>query len=132
MENMTLKQKILQALDHDAQVDATKIGVIVDSGIVTLTGRVKSLDTSAHAISVARNVSGVKAIAQEINVIDDVEHEPSDEEISKDISAFFKRDTMIPEEQVQITVREGCVTVTGHVEWLYLKGQFQTQKWHYE
>jgi len=126
MENMTLKNEILHALDQDPGIDASHIGIIVDSGIVTLTGRVRSLVDSVNAMNVTKKVSGVKAVAQEIQV---VEHtavdDHSDETISVNITKYFERDTMVPENQIQISVRDGCVTVTGHVEWLYQKNAIE-------
>jgi len=126
MENMTLKNEILYALDQDPDIDASHIGIIVDNGIVTLTGRVHSLQDSVYAMNVTKKVSGVKAVAQEIQVI---EHTPnddhSDESISVNITKYFARDTMVPESQIQISVREGCVTVTGYVEWLYQKNAIE-------
>jgi len=121
MDNMALKNEILSALDNDTKVDASHIGIIVENGIVTLTGRVHSLADSAYAIGVTKMISGVKAIAQEITVIEKNAEEISDETISENIIEFLERDTMIPENNIQVSVRNGCVTATGHVEWLYQK-----------
>jgi len=126
VENMTLKNEILYALDQDPKIDASHIGIIVDNGIVTLTGRVHSLADSVHALKVTKKVSGVKAVAQEIQVIEDnTESDNSDETISVNITKYFERDTMVPESQIQISVHNGCVTVTGYVEWLYQKNAIE-------
>ncbi len=126
MENMTLKNEILYALDQDPEIDASHIGIIVDDGIVTLTGRVHSLTDSVHAMNVTKKVSGVKAVAQEIQVIEhNAKTDNSDETISVKITKYFERDTMVPESQIQISVRDGCVTVTGYVEWLYQKNAIE-------
>jgi len=125
MENMTLKNEILHALDQDPKIDASHIGIIVDNGIVTLTGRVHSLTDSEYAVNVTKKVSGVKAIAQEIQVIDNAKNDHSDESILVNITEYFERDTMVPESQVQISVRDGRVTVTGTVEWLFQKNAIE-------
>jgi len=121
MENMTMKYEILHALDQDPKIDASHIGIIVDKGIVTLTGRVRSLADSAHAVDITKKVAGVKAVAQEIDVIDITADDASDESILVNVTSYLERDTTVPENQIQVSVRDGRVVVTGHVAWLYQK-----------
>ena len=43
MEDKTLRQTIIDELDYEPSIDAAHIGVAVDSGVVTLTGHVKTM-----------------------------------------------------------------------------------------
>lgn len=121
MDNVALKQHIIEELEFDPQVDASRIGVIVDNGIVTLTGRVLSYAEAAHAEEVTRSVAGVRAIAQEIKVVRHDPEQPSDEELASSILKMLHMNSVIPEEQVHIMVRDGCVTATGQVDRIFQK-----------
>ncbi len=63
-----LRHHVLDELDFEPSVDATRIGVSVNAGVVTLTGFVSSYAEKLAAERAARRVFGVKAIAQEIEV----------------------------------------------------------------
>ena len=121
VDSQTIKNHILDKLNNDPEVDASKIGVIVDQGVVTLTGRVHSMETCARAEKLASEVLGVKAIAQEIQHEYSHSEQPDDEEIAAKILSEFKRDTMVPEDQLQVHVQDGRVVVKGDVYWLYQK-----------
>lgn len=121
MDNQTIKQQILDKLTNDPKVDMSKIGVVVDNGIVTLTGRLNSMNECARAEMLASEVLGVKAIAQEIKHGITQSDEPEDDEIAAKILSEFRLNTSIPEDQLQLHVQEGRVTVKGDVYWLYQK-----------
>ena len=121
MDNQTVKQQILDKFNNDRYVDAAKIGVMVDNGVVTLTGHVKTMDISARAEALACEVFGVKAVAQEITLDRTPSVQSNDEKIAASILREFHRETAIPEDQLTIHVQDGCVVVKGDVYWLYQK-----------
>ena len=121
VDNQTVKQQILDKFNNDRYVDAAKIGVMVDNGVVTLTGHVKSMDISARAEALACEVHGVKAVAQEITLDRIPTTQSDDENIAASILSEFHRETTIPEDQLTIHVQDGNVVVKGDVYWLYQK-----------
>ncbi|MGO7830387.1 BON domain-containing protein, partial [Rhizobium johnstonii] len=68
MDDITLRQNILDELEFDTSIDDASIGVAVDNGIVTLTGRVSSYSEKQTAEGVVKRVKGVSGIAEEIEV----------------------------------------------------------------
>ena len=48
MDDKTLRDNILAALDWDPSINATEIGVTVDKGVVTLTGHVQNVSGKVH------------------------------------------------------------------------------------
>lgn len=52
----------------DENLKASRINVETTNGVVHLTGKVKTKDERAHAVSLARNISGVKAVREELYV----------------------------------------------------------------
>jgi osmotically-inducible protein OsmY len=102
-------------------VDAAHIGVAVDKGIVTLTGHVANYAEKQAAIAAVRRVKGVRAIAEEIEVRCPSDKKTSDDEIAKRAIDILNWDTMVPNDSIQVMVRNGWVTLTGSVDWNYQK-----------
>ena len=61
-----IKKAVKQRLAKDPQLKGSDIEVRSDNGVVTLTGDAKNLDARARASQLARDVSGVKAVKNEL------------------------------------------------------------------
>jgi len=62
MDDATVTARVKAALLNDPQVNATKVDVTTNGGIVTLTGTVRSKAEEARAIELARKVTGVRDV----------------------------------------------------------------------
>jgi osmotically-inducible protein OsmY len=112
-----IKNDVLSELLWDPLVSETKVGVTVNEGVVTLTGH---LDTYAEKLAAKRSaerVSGVKAIAVEIDVIPAGIHQRSDTEIALAVEHALSWNTSVPQDRVKVTVEKGWVTLTGDLDW---------------
>jgi osmotically-inducible protein OsmY len=121
MDNIQLRQDILDELDFEPSIEATKIGVAVSEGVVTLTGHVSSYAEKIAAEEAARRVKGVLAIANELEVRYPGEKKTADDEIAKRALNILKWNELIPDEAIQVTVEKGWVTLRGEVAWQYQK-----------
>ena len=121
MSDSILKQDIIDELDFEPSIDAAHIGVAVDSGVVTLTGHVPTYAQKLKVEDVVRDLKGVKAIAQEMEVRPFGTHRTADDEIAKRAVHTIAWNTSIPDGAVQIRVQDGWVKLTGKVEWQYQK-----------
>jgi osmotically-inducible protein OsmY len=65
-EDKTISQQVEQKLKDDPWLKAEKINARVDSGIVTLTGEVKSIMLSSRASEVLSDVPGVRAVRNDL------------------------------------------------------------------
>jgi len=63
-----IRRDVGSELQWDPSVDDKKIGVIVNDGVVTLTGEVSHFAGKWAAEDITKRVSGVRAIANEIHV----------------------------------------------------------------
>ena len=63
-----LKNDVLDELAWQPNIDETKIGVIVENGVVTLSGVVDNYTKKIAAEKAVKTVKGVKAIALDIEV----------------------------------------------------------------
>jgi osmotically-inducible protein OsmY len=121
MDDIGLRQNILDELEFEPKVDAADIGVVARDGIVTLTGHVGTYAEKDAAEKAARRVKGVRAIAQEMDVRILGPRRTDDDDIARRAVKIVDWSTSIPKQMVQIRVCKGVVTLTGKVEWQYQK-----------
>jgi osmotically-inducible protein OsmY len=114
-----IKNDVLAELKWDAGLQPNEIGVIVKDGVVTLTGWVDSYLKKWNAEEAARRVSGVKAVANELEV--KLANEKTDADIAAAAVHALEWDAMVPADKVKVTVSKGWVTLKGEVEWQYQK-----------
>jgi VCBS repeat-containing protein len=95
--------------------------VTVKDGIVTLTGRVASYAEKMAAARAAARVTGVNAVANDLEVGLLPADQRSDEEIARTVVNALASNTAIPLDRVKAQVSHGWVTLEGTVEWYYQK-----------
>lgn len=122
MNELRLRDDILDELAYEPVVDSAHIGVAVDQGVVTITGHVSSYVQKQAALSAVRRVKGVRGIADEIEVRHPTGTMTSDDEIAKRAINVLSWDSVVPANAIQVTVRDGLVTLSGKVSWHYQKG----------
>jgi len=106
------------ALMRDLRFRGRRIGVEALAGVVTLRGKVDSSESKASAAEIARSISGVKGIRNELQVVPPAERaevDARDREIGRAIDDRIKRDPHLGTEQIGVRVDAGLVTLTGEV-----------------
>lgn len=111
-----IQQEVLQELKWDSRVEPTNVGVEVQKGTVTLTGTVDTYFKRWAAQEAAHRVFGVQDVANDINVKVAGEGIPNDTEIAQAVRQALKWDVLVPEEDIQSTVSDRWVTLTGKVD----------------
>jgi osmotically-inducible protein OsmY len=114
-----LQERVLSALDFEPSVDAARIGVSVDHGVVTLTGSVKTFHEKWEAARIVRATYGVRALANDLAVSPDGAMERSDPAIAEAAANALAWNAALPFNAVKATVTSGYVTLTGKVDWQY-------------
>jgi osmotically-inducible protein OsmY len=97
----------------------TDIGVLVKDGAVTLNGFATSYGEKWDAVRAAKRVGGVRAIADDIQVKLPDSRQRTDGDIAAAAAHQLDWSTTIPTGTVEVTVREGWITLEGEVEWWY-------------
>ena len=116
-----LQQAVTEELSWEPSVISAHIGVAAASGVVTLTGHVKSYAQKHAAETATRRVRGVKAVAEEIEVRLPFETKRTDEDIAAAAIDRMGWDVSIPKDAVKVQVENGWVTLSGQVDWHYQK-----------
>jgi osmotically-inducible protein OsmY len=116
-----LKQDVLDELEWNPEVDASRIGVSVEGDVITLTGHVRSYAEKWNAEKIAKHVHGVKALANDIEVGLAVGDQRDDTEIAQSALSALNWNYSIPKDGITVTVAKGWVTLEGQVDWNYQK-----------
>jgi osmotically-inducible protein OsmY len=116
MSDTLIRQDVLDELDFDPRVNAAHIGVVVDKGVVTLTGHVGSYAEKLAVERIAQRVKGVRAIAQEIEVRYPGDKRTSDDEIATRAANMLGWTVIVPK-GIQVKVQDGWITLNGQVDW---------------
>ena len=124
--DIEIQKDVIEQLKWEPFLNAAQIGVAVKNGIVTLSGQVDAYSKKILAEKTAKKVSGVKAIAEDIQVGISPAYKKSDTEIAETVVNALKWHTMIPEDKIKVSVDEGNVKLEGDVEWEYQRNQAKT------
>ncbi len=116
-----LQRDVLDELKWEPSINAAHIGVSVKDGIAILSGHVDSYWERFMAERAAKRVRGVKAIANEIEVVLPGISRRSDEDIAAAVVKALQSHVGVPEEKIKVTVSQGWVKLEGEVEWGYQK-----------
>jgi len=112
-----LRRDVVEELMWDARVEASNILVITDAdGVVTLMGDVPSHIGKVAAERAVKRLRGVKAVANELNVVLAPEFQRDDSAIARAALNALSSTRAGPQDQVRVTVDHGRVTLDGEVK----------------
>jgi osmotically-inducible protein OsmY len=111
-----LQRDVLGELQREPSVDATKIGVIVHHGIVTLSGAVASYAERCGATNASERVAGVKAVVNKTKVELPSMHHRNDVDLAEAVVNALKWHVWVPHDTIKVKVGEGWVTLEGAVD----------------
>jgi osmotically-inducible protein OsmY len=114
-----IKRDVEEELKWEPDLDATDIAVAVKSGVVTLTGFVRSYSEKWQAEAAAKRVAGVVGVANDLEVRLPGSDERPDPEIARDAVAAIKNRLPLAADSIKVVVKDRWVTLEGEVEWNY-------------
>jgi len=114
-----LQLDVIAELKWEPSVNAANVGVEVKDGIVTLAGHVDTYAEKWDAERAAQRVSGVKAIAVEMDVKLRGDNRRTDADIARSATNVLEWTTSVPKDSVTVMVEKGWLTLAGEVQWEY-------------
>lgn len=114
-----VQHDVTEELHWEPSVNAAGIGVAVKDGVVTLAGHVSSYAEKRNAERAAQRVTGVTALAVEIDVKLPDASKRSDAEIAGSVKNILEWSTHLPNNSVKVMVEGGFITLSGDVNWEY-------------
>lgn len=119
--DLEIQKDVQEELKWEPFLKASEIGVAVRNGVVTLTGTVDSYSKKLSAEKATKRVSGVTAVAQDIQVRLADGGRRSDSDVATAVINALTWNSMVPHEKVKVKVENGWVTLEGDLEWEYQK-----------
>lgn len=119
--NENLQRDVQDAIKWEPLLNAAEIGVIAHNGVVTLTGTVDSYAKKIEAEEAAKNVGGVKAVVEKIDIKFSGTWRKDDTEIATEVVNALAANWEVPKDKVHVKVEKGWVNLEGEVQWDYQK-----------
>ncbi len=114
-----LHRNVLDELEFEPRVDSRDIGIAVNAGIVTMTGKVRSFTEKWAAEDALKRVDGVRGLANELIVELAGTHQVDDTDLAQTASNLLRWTPGC--EDIQVAVSHGVITLNGEVDWQYQK-----------
>jgi osmotically-inducible protein OsmY len=112
-----LQKDVLSEIATDPAINSAHIGVEVNNGIVTLTGKVESFYEKWQAERAAQRVLGVQGLTVDLDVKIPSDRQRSDEDIARAAQTALGWNAAIPRDSVKVMVENGWVTLRGDLGW---------------
>ncbi|NBA82313.1 BON domain-containing protein [Pseudomonas putida] len=129
MNDLDLRDLVLEELEFKPDINAASIGVTVQNGVVTLSGHVNSYAQKVSAERTVKAMKGVRGLAEEIEVrLNKLEGTADDTIASRALNIIaWSSDANV--EGIQVTVQKGTVTLEGLLDWQYQKEVIEQAIW---
>ena len=115
--NTELQQDVQNAIKWQPLLNAAEIGVTAKDGVVSLTGVVDCYAKNTQAEDAAKNVAGVTALVEKIEVKYPSTCSKTNAEIATEVLTALKARWDVPSDKVKVKVEDGWITLTGDVVW---------------
>jgi osmotically-inducible protein OsmY len=113
-----IQQDVLNEIKWEPSVTASQLNISTKDGIVTLRGSVPHYFEKSQAEEAVQRVSGVRAIANEVEVDLMGSYERSDEQIAEAALNAIEWSYSAAKD-LKITVEKGWITLKGEADWDY-------------
>lgn len=117
--DIQIQKDVVAELKWEPVLTASEIGVSVKKGIVTLSGKVDTYAEKLAAERAAKRVSGVKIVAEDIQVGNSPTYRKTDAEIAEAVLNALKWHSGVQDEKIKIKVEDGIVRLEGVADWEY-------------
>jgi osmotically-inducible protein OsmY len=114
-----LHKNVVDELEFEPCLDASKVAVAVQNGVVTLSGSVPNYTAKWATEKAVKRVHGVMGVAEELTVRSYPDSQHTDRDVAEAVRQALEWNAATAEKNIQIKVESGWVTFEGEVEWEY-------------
>ena len=114
-----LQEQVKAELNFAQAVNPAQISVTVTDDVVTLAGTVKTFTQKLAAVQAVERISGVRGVADEIEVDLGTVHQRTDSEIALAALEALNWSWIVALQSVKVRVEHGWLTLEGDLTWDY-------------
>jgi osmotically-inducible protein OsmY len=118
VSNTALETNVRDQLSGDARVDASRIKIDADGGVVVLSGVVDSLHEKLRAAEDVMRLTGVRELRNDL-VVNTSHVRVSDRDLRATAQAGLDANDLVPKDTLTVRVKDGWVTLSGNVRHYY-------------
>jgi len=120
-KNEELQKEVYKAINLELFFNTTEIGVFAKNGIITLIGVVDSSTKKTQIEETVKNVTGVKAVVEKIEIKYSYIGINDDNKIAIGVLHAFKWSWKVPSDKIKVKVEDGYITLEGELQWDFQK-----------
>ena len=114
-EDQELRESVLREIEWEHQITSKEINIAAHNHVVTLSGFAHGYPEKLAAEKAAKRVYGVSDVVNQLEVKPGLVLE--DHELAREAAQAFQRNLSVPESRIEITVKDGEITLEGSVDW---------------
>ena len=118
MSDTALETNVRDQLSGDARVDASRIKIDADGGVVVLSGVVDSLHEKLRAAEDVMRLTGVRELRNDL-VVNTSHMRVPDRDLRATAQAGLDANDLVPKDTLTVRVKDGWVTLSGNVRHYY-------------
>lgn len=117
-----IAEDIMESIEIDPSVDAENVTLTVNDNKVTLEGEVTTFEARQDVKEIAQTTAGVVEVNNKLTVTSVFEEDagltisPEDSTIKADVRSQLLNDVLVEEGEIDVTVEDGVVTLSGVVD----------------
>jgi osmotically-inducible protein OsmY len=118
VSDTALETNVRDQLSGDARVDASRIKIDADGGVVVLSGVVDSLHEKLRAAEDVMRLTGVRELRNDL-VVNTSHMRVPDRDLRATAQAGLDANDLVPKDTLTVRVEDGWVTLSGNVRHHY-------------
>ena len=120
-QDIHIRHDVQHELFYTPGLNSARVGVAVENGVVTLSGSVETYEQKLAALRAAERITGVRAVACELQVRLPGPHIPTDTGLAQAAANVLAWDASVPPDRIRVRVENGWITLEGTLDWQYQK-----------
>jgi len=121
IQDTHIRDDVQREMFYTPGLNAARIGVSVENGVVTLSGSVDTYEQKLAALRAAERIAQVRAVACELQVRLPGPHVTTDSGLAQAVANVLAWNSAVSPDRIRVRVENGWITLEGTVDWQYQK-----------
>lgn len=121
IQDTHIRDDVQREMFYTPGLNAARIGVSVENGVVTLSGSVDTYEQKLAALRAAERIANVRAVACALEVRLPGPHVTTDSGLAQTVANVLAWNSAVSPERIRVRVENGWITLEGTVDWQYQK-----------